>query len=72
MKLTGTLTREFFGGNVWVLRADDGASYELKGKVPEKLEGCRVVVRARKARSQFGISMIGEILETSSIEAEPA
>ncbi|HJN73337.1 MAG TPA: DUF5818 domain-containing protein [Myxococcota bacterium] len=70
MTLTGTLSREFFGGPLWVLRSDDGASYQLNGEVPEKLEGCRVRVRAKKAKGQFGIAMIGEILDLSSIEAE--
>lgn len=69
MSVVGTLTREFFGGPIWVLRSDDGASYQLNGKVPDELEGRRVKVKAKKARSQHGISMIGEILLLSSIEA---
>ncbi|MCP4803964.1 MAG: hypothetical protein GY913_08975 [Proteobacteria bacterium] len=70
MTLVGTLKREFFGGPVWVLTADDGASYQLKGKVPDDLEGRRVRVSASKAEQGFGFSMVGEVLEVRSVTAE--
>jgi len=69
--LTGTLAREFFGGPIWVLRSDDGAAYQLNGTVPDELEGCRVKIKAKKAKGQHGISMIGEILDVSSVTAQP-
>ncbi len=69
MKLTGTLTRQFFGGPVWVLQADGGASYQLKGKVPEALEGRRVEVEGVAAEQGFGLSMVGEVLEVKRIAA---
>ena len=72
MTVTGTLKREFFGGPVWVLTADDGASYQLKGKVPEALEGRRVQVSASKAEQGFGFSMVGEVLDVRSVKAVEA
>ncbi len=67
MKLTGVLTRQFFGGPVWVLEADGGAQYQLKGKVPEDLEGQRVQVEGQPAEQGFGFSMVGEVLEVQRI-----
>ena len=69
MKLTGVLTRQFFGGPVWVLQADGGAQYQLKGKVPEKYEGQRVQVEAEPAEQGFGLSMVGEVLEVKRVSA---
>lgn len=69
MKLTGTLTREFFGGEVWVLRTDEGAQYQLTGDVPAALEGHRVNVQAEPSDNAFGIGMIGPILDVQSVEA---
>lgn len=69
MTVTGTLKREFFGGPVWVLQSDEGASYQLKGKVPDKLEGLRVRVDAEPAEQGFGFSMVGEVLELKAISA---
>ena len=69
MNLTGMLTREFFGGEVWVLRTDDGAQYQLTGEVPAHLEDQRVKVKASPSENAFGIGMIGQILDVTSIEA---
>ncbi len=69
MKLTGTLTREFFGGEVWVLRTDDGGQYQLTGQVPDKLDGQRVKVKAEPSPQSFGFSMVGEILEVQTIRS---
>ena len=67
MKVTGELSKEFFGGDVWVLRVPGGATYELKGSIPSKLEGRTVTVQASPAEAQMGFSMIGEILQVSAI-----
>ncbi len=67
MKLTGTLRRQFFGGEVWVLEADGGASWQLKGPVPRKLEGQRVTVSGRKAEAGFGFAMVGEVIEVDGV-----
>ena len=69
MNLTGTLTREFFGGEVWVLRTAEGAQYQLTGDIPEALEGHRVSVQAKPSDNAFGIGMIGPILDVQSIDA---
>ena len=68
MKLTGPLTREFFGGEVWVLRTDEGAQYQLAGKVPASLEGQRVKVKAKPSENAFGIGMVGDILDVQDIK----
>ena len=68
MKLTGTLTREFFGGEIWVLRTDDGGQFQLVGKVPQGMEGARVRVKARPSDNNFGVSMVGPIVDLVSIK----
>ncbi|MCB9759007.1 MAG: hypothetical protein H6739_04140 [Alphaproteobacteria bacterium] len=67
MKLVGQLTKEFFGGEVWVLRTDDGATYQLSGSIPSKLENRRVRVSARPSEASFGFSMVGQILDVRRI-----
>ena len=69
MKLTGTLSKEFFGGDVWVLRTDEGAQYQLNGSVPSSLDGKKVKVSAKRSKAQFGISMVGDILDVSKVSA---
>lgn len=68
MKLTGELTREFFGGDVWVLRTDDGQSFQLTGEIPEDLLDRRVDVEADRSEQAFGFAMVGEILEVRLIK----
>lgn len=67
MKLHGQLSKEFFGGEIWVLRTRDGAQYQLQGRIPDGLEGREVAVRASPSENSFGIGMVGEILDVQSI-----
>lgn len=67
MKLSGQLSKEFFGGEIWVLRTREGAQYQLQGRIPEALEGKQVAVSASPSENAFGIGMVGEILDVSSI-----
>ena len=67
MTLKGTLRRQFFGGEVWVLEADGGASWQLRGKVPRELDGQRVEVSGKKAAAGFSFAMVGEVLEVERI-----
>ena len=67
MELTGELRREFFGGDVWVLRTDDGQSYQLNGEIPETLLDRRVQVEASRAEAAFGFAMVGAILDVRRI-----
>ena len=66
MTLEGQLSREHFGGEVWVLRTADG-QYELKGRVPAALDGRRVRVKASRAKEAYGFSMVGTIVNVESI-----
>ena len=67
MKFEGQLSRDHFGGEVWILRTGEGAQYQLKGRIPRDLEGSHVQVDAEPAKESYGFSMVGEILEVSSI-----
>ena len=67
MELKGTLERQFFGGEVWVLNTAAGV-YHLKGKIPEKLEGKQVRVKGAPAATDVSFSMVGEIFDVKRIE----
>jgi len=67
MELKGTLERQFFGGEIWVLNTSDGV-YHLKGKIPGKLEGQRVKVKGAPAATDVSFSMVGEIFDVKRIE----
>lgn len=69
MKLSGRLSREFFGGDVWVLRASDGAQFQLLGEIPSGLDGKDVEVEGRLGEGEMGIAMVGDIVHVRSIRA---
>ncbi|MED5369939.1 MAG: DUF5818 domain-containing protein [Myxococcota bacterium] len=69
MTLQGTLSREFFGGEVWVLRTQDGQAYQLQGQVPPKLEGKQVEVIGEASDAAFGVAMVGPILDIKRLRA---
>lgn len=64
----GTLRREFFGGEIWVLRTPDGQAYQLQGKIPSALEGKQVQVKGSASDKAFGIAMVGPILDVERIQ----
>ncbi len=66
---TGTLKREFFGGEIWVLRTGAGQAYQLQGKIPPALENKQVKVKGSASDAAFGIAMVGPILDVESIQA---
>ena len=68
MELKGTLERQFFGGEIWVLNAEGGGVYQLKGKIPGKLDGKRVKVSGAPAATDVSFSMAGEIFDVKRIE----
>ncbi len=53
----------------WVLEAEDGSRYPLKGPVPDTLQaGDPVVVRGRLRPDLASIDMTGPVLEVQHIE----
>lgn len=68
-QFTGTLKREFFGGEIWVLRSAAGQAYQLQGKIPAELEDKQVKVKGSASDAAFGIAMVGQILDVESISA---
>jgi len=69
MKLKGKLEQQRLGMIVWVLTTDGGVSYQLKGTIPPELAGRQVQVTADRAEQQFGVAMVGEILDVKRIKA---
>lgn len=68
MNLVGTLERQFFGGPVWVLKAEDGAQYQLQGSIPDRLDGEKVQVRGQPSAQGFGFSMVGDVIDVERIK----
>ena len=64
----GTLKREFFGGEIWVLRTKAGQAYQLQGKIPAVLEDQLVKVQGSASHAAFGIAMVGPIIDVEQIE----
>jgi len=64
----GTLKREFFGGEIWVLRTKAGQAYQLQGKIPAVLEDQQVKVQGSASHAAFGIAMVGPIIDVEQIE----
>ncbi len=67
MKLTGTIERRDIEGGVFVLRADDGKVYSLRGGDRGlKKPGARVEVDGQLDADSVGIAMVGPVLKVSS------
>ncbi len=67
MTLTGTLRRQFFGGEVWVLEPDDGPAVQLEGRIPAGLEGQRVKVEGGPAADDMGFGLMGPVIRVRRI-----
>lgn len=65
--LVGTLRREQFVDETWILDADDGQSYQLVGEIPSGLIGRKVRVQGERADAGFGFAMAGEVIAVRAI-----
>lgn len=69
MDLSGTLRREDFVGETWILDTDTGERFQLVGEIPGALAGKRVKVSGHRSSAGFGFAMVGEVIEVRSIRA---
>lgn len=68
----GRLEKQEMVGVVWVLHAEDGQQYELRGVEPDLiLNGNRVAVTGQLAEAGFGMQMVGTPIDVRSLEAAP-
>ncbi|MEQ9324504.1 MAG: DUF5818 domain-containing protein [Polyangiaceae bacterium] len=62
----GTVRKSDLSGGLWLLEADDGTRYQLRGKSAGLVDGQRVVVDGSVAEDAMGIGMAGPTLDVSS------
>lgn len=68
MTLRGRLERQDFAGATWVLVADDGERWQLRGAVDPTWTGRRLTVHGTPAAAQFGFAMVGPVFEVERVE----
>lgn len=63
----GTVRKSDVEGGTWVLHAEDGTRYQLRGKDGGlRVDGQKVVVEGRVAEDAMGIGMMGPALDVRS------
>jgi hypothetical protein len=66
-KYTGTVKKNDLEGGVWELHTDDGDHYQIRTEDGDlRVEGQRVEVHGKIAKSAMSIGMTGPILDVSS------
>jgi hypothetical protein len=69
VRVNGTVRYMSFEGGFWVVRGDDGVSYDPIGGLPApfQVEGLRVRLEARRRGDMASIHMAGPLVEIISI-----
>ena len=63
----GTGRKSDLEGGLWLLQADDGTRYQLRGNEPGLcVDGQRVVIEGSVAKDAMGIGMSGPALDVRS------
>jgi uncharacterized protein DUF5818 len=69
MTVRGTIRRASVEGGLWVLEADGGKTYSLRGGGSDAYrDGARVEVVGEVDRAAVGIGMVGETLVVKTIK----
>ena len=69
-RITGTVRKSDLEGGMWMLHADDGEEYQLRGgDAGLRVEGQRVTVEGRVDRGAMGIGMVGAYLDVKKWSA---
>ncbi len=64
---SGVVTKSDLEGGIWMLKADDGQSYQLRGGDDGlRKSGQRVTVQGSVDKGAMGIGMTGPYLDVSS------
>ncbi|MBN9686285.1 MULTISPECIES: DUF5818 domain-containing protein [unclassified Corallococcus] len=71
MKLSGTVQYQDLEGGVWVLKADDGRTYQLAGGDRKiKKDGQRISAEGSIQSDAVTTAMVGPVFHVSSYKAE--
>jgi hypothetical protein len=69
-RFTGTVRKSDLAGGLWMLHADDGEQYQLRGGDARlRVEGQRVTIDGRVDRGAMGIGMAGAYLDVKAWSA---
>ena len=67
-KLKGTIERSDLEGGMWLLKADDGESYQLSGHTKGLENGKRAELDGQVERNQMSFGMGGTIFTVRSVK----
>jgi hypothetical protein len=71
MKLSGTVHYQDLEGGVWVLKADDGKTYQLAGGDRKiKKDGQRIRAEGDIQRGMLTVAMVGPVFHVTSYAPE--
>ncbi|RKH55965.1 DUF5818 domain-containing protein [Corallococcus aberystwythensis] len=71
MKLSGTVQYQDLEGGVWVLKADDGRTYQLAGGDRKiKKDGQRISAEGSVQRDAVTAAMVGPVFHVTSYTAD--
>ncbi|MFB1484752.1 DUF5818 domain-containing protein [Corallococcus sp. RDP092CA] len=71
MKLSGTVRYQDLEGGVWVLKADDGRTYQLAGGDRKiKKDGQRITAEGSIQRDAVTAAMVGPVFNITSYKAD--
>ena len=67
-KFSGTVARSNVEGGAWVLKADDGKTYQISGCESDLEDGASVSIDGAVDRKVMGIAMAGPVLRAQSVK----
>ena len=68
-KITGTVRRSDLEGGGWVLEAEDGERYQLRGDCAGLKDGMKARVEGKVEKDVMGIGMMGPSFAVSKVTA---
>ncbi|MCA9679050.1 MAG: hypothetical protein H6709_19425 [Kofleriaceae bacterium] len=65
--VVGTVRRNDLAGGQWILDAEDGQQYQLRGEVAGLADGIKAKVEGKLQKDVMSIGMAGPILEVAKV-----
>jgi hypothetical protein len=67
MTLDGRAEKRRLFGSVWVLVTADGTAYELRGAIPDAVDGQPVQIECTPSANSFSMHMVGTPVDVTAI-----
>lgn len=68
-KFKGTIVKSNIEGGIWLLKCDDGKTYQIIGCEDSLSDGIRVSIQGNINRGIMGFAMAGPIIKAEKISA---